>query len=385
MRRPVVVALLLGALVVGVVPGEAATTSVGQIGFNAGRYRAYLSSLDGRAPRELPRPPGASGISTWPSWSPDGTRVAYGVEGCGSGTEYALQQSTYGDCVLRAGMVQVAGARSRSARTVLSLPGAYVWTVDWARTGDRIAVEVAADAGSTPSLIYVIGADGSGLRLLAQGERPVWAPDGRRLAYLNRVEQALLVLDVDSDDQPLRVSPPGIGVGREEPTTAPAWSPDGRRLAFVGWPASGGPQAWVVDSRGAGGRALAGSDELTLTPTWSPDSRHLAFASRGGLWVVRPDGSGRRRLVSQHLSTTGGTTRVASAPSWSPDGRWNAFLHGQWTPYSREHRWLRLIRPDGTGLRQVVDFGDPADPSNELFTVTAPLVWAPCGCARRVA
>jgi Tol biopolymer transport system component len=373
-----VVGLLLGALVASALPGRAATASVGRIGFNAALYRAYLSELDGQAPRELPRPPGVSGISTWPSWSPDGTQVAYGVEGCGASQEYAVQLAVLGDCTVRAGMVAIARARGGVPRTVMSMPATYIWTVDWARKGGRLAVEVAPTGVNTPSLIYVLAADGSGRRLLTAGERPVWAPDGRRLAYVDRVDRALYVLDVDADSEPVRVSPPGVGAGREEPWTAPAWSPDGRRIAFVGSLADGGPTAWVVDSAGAGGRVLPGSDYLTVTPSWSPDSRRLAFVSTRGLLVSRSDGSGRRRLVSHYVDANGGPAHFGTGPAWSPDGRWIAFLHTDRTSIFDERRSLRLIRPDGSGLRQAIDFGSADDSAdNEAFAAGPPLMWAP--------
>jgi TolB protein len=50
-------------------------------------------------------------------------------------------------------------------------------------------------------------------------------------------------------------------------------------------------------------------------PRWSPDGRQLAYLQGGRLWVMRADGSGKRRL----------TTRAASGPSWSPDGKSIAF------------------------------------------------------------
>jgi Tol biopolymer transport system component len=378
MRRSVVAGLVLATLAAAALPGRATTPGVGRIAFNAGGYRAYVSGLDGSVPRELPRPAGASGISTWPSWSPDGTQVAYGVEGCGSTSEYALQLAVLDDCLLRAGLVQIAPAGGRAAKTVFSMPATYVWTVDWARKGGRIAVEVAPTNASTASLVYVTGANGSGQHLLGPGERPAWAPDGRRLAFLNPADQGLYVVDVDSGDDPVRVSPAGIGGGREEPRAAPAWSPDGRRIAFLGWPSSGEPQVWVVDSTGGGGRALPGTDYASWSPSWSPDSRRLAVMSAGGISIVRADGSGRRRILRTTVPTDAGAARLAEGASWSPDGRWIAFLYADRATIFDERRSLRLIRPDGTGLHQAVDLGSSDDSvDNEWFAADAPLVWAP--------
>jgi Tol biopolymer transport system component len=65
-----------------------------------------------------------------------------------------------------------------------------------------------------------------------------------------------------------------------------------------------------------------GATETRLTtdggysrPRWSPDGKQLAYLKGGQLWVMKADGSTKRRL----------TTRPASGPSWSPDSRSIAF------------------------------------------------------------
>ena len=58
-------------------------------------------------------------------------------------------------------------------------------------------------------------------------------------------------------------------------------------------------------------------------PEWSPGGRRLAFAGRGGIWVARADGSGRRRVTSAPRRG------LDDEPSWTPDGRRIVF-HRRW-------------------------------------------------------
>jgi Tol biopolymer transport system component len=107
-----------------------------------------------------------------------------------------------------------------------------------------------------------------------------------------------------------------------------AVSPDGQKIAFVRNASAHG--LWIMNPDGRGQRKLAmvpGSDELA--PSWSPDGKRIAFVAMTpcepyfcsdlALWVVRPDGSGLRR-VAQNV-------RQPWRPLWSPDG--TRLLFGQ--------------------------------------------------------
>jgi dipeptidyl aminopeptidase/acylaminoacyl peptidase len=75
-----------------------------------------------------------------------------------------------------------------------------------------------------------------------------------------------------------------------------------------------------IQADGSGRRFLARD---ASGPEWSPDGRRLAFAGRGGIWVSRPDGTGRRRVTRAPRSG------LDDEPSWSPDGRRIVF-HREW-------------------------------------------------------
>lgn len=93
-------------------------------------------------------------------------------------------------------------------------------------------------------------------------------------------------------------------------------------------------QLFRVRLSGAGPEQITHGRRNADDPNFSPDGSRLAFTRIGeGLFAVKPDGTGLRRL------TGGADDRY---PVWSPNGTAIAFLH----PYRNELR-LYVMRADG--------------------------------------
>lgn len=90
----------------------------------------------------------------------------------------------------------------------------------------------------------------------------------------------------------------------------------------------------------ASGWARGGEVDLPRHPSVSPDGREVVFSWRGDLWKVGIDGGEAFRLTAHPASET--------ASVWSPDGAWIAF---ESTRSGRRN--IHVMRPDGTGVRQV--------------------------------
>ena len=128
-------------------------------------------------------------------------------------------------------------------------------------------------------------------------------------------------------------------------------SPDGERVALVS-NLGGVPQAWTVAARGGWPVPLTALDDPVRGVMWSPDGRWLALtvAPGGGVrsqvHVVRPDGTGLRRLTAG-----GGETNVRNG--WSRDGR----LLLATSERSGAGMDVLLVDPDTGRRRHVADLG----------------------------
>jgi Tol biopolymer transport system component len=183
------------------------------------------------------------------------------------------------------------------------LAGLYVLEADaterrltdgWDQTGGSFSPDgseiVYADGIRGLPAIYAQSLDGGAPRLILRSNRRVSFPDGHSaLAYVYE----------------------------------PALSPDGTRIAYFDGMYDHSHNLWVANADGTKRRVLL-DDELSDADhiralTWSPDGEWLAFTTDASLYLVRPDGTGLRRVVSR------GFVR-APAVQWSPDGSRIAYL-----------------------------------------------------------
>jgi TolB protein len=211
--------------------------------------------------------------------------------------------------------------------------------------GAALAAPAAAElAFQRGGWIYLGRADGTVVRRLVRGAGPSWSPDGTQLVYSDR--DRLYVVGADGRGRRL-LARSGFGA---------AWSADGRRIAFVSR-RTGRPEIHVIGADGRNARRVtrrtAGWQEA-YSPAWSPDGRLLAFSStRAGffnpeIYVIRPDGSGLRRLTFTKGSD--GVLGDDGMPHWSSDGTRIAF-----TSNRTQSGGVWVMRPDGRGQRRLYD------------------------------
>ena len=197
--------------------------------------------------------------------------------------------------------------------------------------------------------VWVVDVASRQARQLTSGEPPAsspcWAPDGRSLAFVRRVDgrPTLHVMPIDGGE------PARLATGDLEPGS-PAFSPDGKSIAFL----AGAPLAEAeTRARWARGGAVLWEREFAATKLWvvpvaggeprevpaGPNVVSFAWSPEGGRFAVVTSESADPYLVSS-------VTRVSIVPAsgkaparalarpagtygqmaWSPDGRWLAVL-----------------------------------------------------------
>jgi Tol biopolymer transport system component len=139
-----------------------------------------------------------------------------------------------------------------------------------------------------------------------------------------------------------------------------SWAPDGRRFAFTLFRGHGSStpsrptDIYVADANGSRLRRLTRSG-AAFAPVWAPNGSAIVYAQRkpddvltfrSSLWIMRSDGSGKRRLLPAR-------TGQADVPgSWSADGRLVAFTRSRAT--LNDQSSILTVRRDGSGLRTLV-------------------------------
>lgn len=219
-----------------------------------------------------------------PSWSPDGTKIAFWRHDNPQGGIYIMN------------------ANGSSVRAVA--PHGYQPT--WSPDGSRLAFGCGG--------ICVVNTDGSDLDTLTAPvlrtnpvdmcvleSDPAWSPDGSAIAFTR-------------------------WLAPEE-----GGSPCTSLMALRMFPFDFWGKVWLMNVDGTNAREIPATVDLPLTsalwPAWSPDGSRLAFLhvtpDMERISIVHADGTNLRTVVQKVLPPW---NQMFGAPDWSPDGKW--IVHG---------------------------------------------------------
>jgi Tol biopolymer transport system component len=242
------------------------------------------------------------GFDGWPYWAADGRSLFFISDRSGSHNIWRIEVDPQ------------SGLPRGTAQQLTSYTDALILHPRPIKGGRSVAYTLMRET----TAIHAGATDSPGAsRVIARGERPQVAPDGRTVFYVGQGPERGGILAAPIDG----------GAPRRVTSTIPggpffsafAISPNSRELAYF---SKMGAQNVLFTVPAAGGtpRELIRFESTeNLTPTWSPDGKLLAYSHGNGLFTI--PASGGEPTKRSHLYSWDGWT-----VSWSPDGEHIAAL-----------------------------------------------------------
>jgi len=174
----------------------------------------------------------------------------------------------------------------------------------WSPDGNRIAFVSNPDGSlnNEGKQIYSVNTDGTNPTLLLDNEMNkfdlAWSPNGEGIAFAAYAESGSEIHLLDNTNSSIMQLTNDTTYDRD-----PSWSPDGTRIAFSS-DRDGNEEVYVMDSNGSNVIRLTNNIAYDAMPAWSPDGTRIAFVSdRNGagnlaIYIMDNDGANVQQVTS---------------------------------------------------------------------------------------
>lgn len=209
-----------------------------------------------------------------PTWSPDGSKIAF-IRGQDTTTQGAAYLASCGSQIY---VVDV--FTHKDTNLTKGLGGT---DPSWSPDGTRIAFSSYRDRNYEIYTMDPNGNDVQRLTYTDWAEaEPAWSPDGKQIAYAAHLHQAIVACGFIPTGRPSNLGEEMSSIyvmesdganQRNLDATAggidPAWSPDGTSLAFIVFDVPYGSQVFVTEVNGRSLAKLTSDSNYKTSPSWS--------------------------------------------------------------------------------------------------------------------
>lgn len=254
--------------------------------------QVYKMRIDGLLVKQLTFNGEIENTRMHPSWSPDGTQIAFTT--FGGGTRISL----------------IDPSDIKHIQNLITTPPFFNHSMPrWSPDGTKIAFHATQQGDSE---IYIMNLEDHLVVQLTNSSgnntEPAWSPDSQWIAFSSERHGRFEIYRINIDGSQEQRLTDSIGENRY-----PTWSPDGKWIAFAS-SRDDTMQIYRMNAYGTNIQRISPFEAASTSPAWSPDGHWLAFVSEEDgnpeIYRMRPDGS-----QIQILTNSIGENYF---PTWSP-------------------------------------------------------------------